>query len=47
MLRRIDGVGAKRRRGVPTPARVVEKPARQRNKIGLVTGNDCFRLGAG
>jgi hypothetical protein len=33
---------------MPTPARVVEKPARQRNKICLVIGNDCFRLeGAG
>jgi hypothetical protein len=29
---------------MPTPARVVGKPARQRNEICLVAGNDCFRL---
>jgi hypothetical protein len=44
ILRRVDGIGAKRCSGMPTPARIVEKPARQRNEIRLVTGNDCFRL---
>ena len=44
ILRRVDGIGAECRSGVPTPARIVEKPARQRDKICLVTGNDCFRL---
>jgi hypothetical protein len=29
---------------MPTPARVVEKPAHQRDEVGLVTGNDRFRL---
>ena len=44
ILRRVGGIGAKCGSGVPTPARVVEKPARQRNKICLGTGNDRFRL---
>jgi hypothetical protein len=44
ILRRADGIGAKRRSGMPIPARVAEKPARQRNEICLITGNDRFRL---
>jgi hypothetical protein len=44
MLRRVDGIGAKCGSGMPTPARVVEKPARQRNEIRLAAVNDCFRL---
>jgi hypothetical protein len=44
ILRRVGGIGAKRRRGVPNPARVVEEAARQRNEIRLAAGNDCFRL---
>ena len=44
VLRRVDGFGAKRRSGMLTPARVVEKPARQRNEICLAPGNDCFHL---
>ena len=44
ILRRVDGIGVKRRSGMQTPARVVEKPARQRNEICLVAGNDGSRL---
>jgi hypothetical protein len=29
---------------MPIPTRVVEKPARQRYEICLITGNDRFRL---
>ena len=44
ILGRVDGIGAECGSGVPTPARVVEKPARQRDEICLAAGNDCFRL---
>ena len=44
VLRRVGGIGAERGGGVPGPARVVEKPARQRNAIRLAVGNDRFRL---
>jgi hypothetical protein len=44
MLRRVDGIGAQRRSGMSTPARVVKKSARQCDEICLVIGNDCFRL---
>jgi hypothetical protein len=44
ILRRVDGIGAKCGSGMPNPARGVETPARERNEIRLVTGNDRFRL---
>ena len=45
VLRRVRGIGAKRRGGMPGPASwVVEKSVRERNAIRMSVGNDRFRL---
>ena len=44
VLRRVRGIGAERGGGMPDPARVVEKPARQRDAIRMALANDRFRL---
>ena len=44
ILWRVSGIGPKRGGGMPGPAWVVEKPARQRDAIRMAVGNDRFRL---
>ena len=44
VLRRVHGIAAEQGGGMPCPARVVEKPARQRDAIRMAIGNDRFRL---
>jgi hypothetical protein len=44
VLRRVDGLGAERGGGMPSPARVVEKPTCQGDAIRMAVGNDRFRL---
>ena len=44
VLRRVRGIGAERGGGMPDPARVVEKPARQRDAIRMAVGDDRVRL---
>jgi hypothetical protein len=44
VLRRVDCIAARRGGGMPSPAWVVEKPARQSDAIRVAVGNDRFRL---
>ena len=44
MLRRVNGIRAERGGGMPDPARVVEKRARQRDATRVAVGNDRFGL---
>jgi len=44
VLRRVHGIAAEQGGGMPCPARVVEKPARQRDAIRMAVGNDRLRL---
>ena len=44
VLGRVDGIGTERGGGMPNPARVVEKCARQRDPISMALPDDRFRL---
>ena len=44
VLGRVDGIGTERGGGMPNPARVVEKCARQRDAISMALADDRFRL---